>query len=155
MHQAAAKGTLSNLSGVTAELLANVKDNDGWTPLHAAANHGHLDQIPSLTAEFLATVKDNDGWTPLDRAAKQNQLAQITDFTITLATTLNILSASLTDRVIRICFLHARPPVLSAARVNYPPSLAPPSLTTGRTTTARMGKHEARSSALRIAGHLL
>ena len=63
MHQAAAKGTLSNLSGVTAELLANVKDNDGWTPL--------------------------------DRAAKQNQLAQITDFTITLATTLNILSASL------------------------------------------------------------
>ena len=95
LHQAAAKGTLSNLSGVTAELLANVKDNDGWTPLHAAANHGHLDQIPSLTAEFLATVKDNDGWTPLDRAAKQNQLAQITDFTITLATTLNILSASL------------------------------------------------------------
>ena len=48
LHQAAEEGTLQNLCGVTAELLANVKDNVGWTPLHHAAEFGHLDQIPGL-----------------------------------------------------------------------------------------------------------
>ena len=57
LHQAAKEGTLQNLSGVTAELLATVKDNHGVTPLHYAASYGHLDQIPGVTAELLATVK--------------------------------------------------------------------------------------------------
>ena len=48
---------MQNLCGVTAEFLATVKDNDGWTPLHTAAWRGHLDQIPGVTAELLATVK--------------------------------------------------------------------------------------------------
>ena len=57
LHQAAKEGTLQNLSGVTAELLATVKDKYGETPLHVAASEGHLDQIPGVTAELLATVK--------------------------------------------------------------------------------------------------
>ena len=57
LHQAAEEGTLKDISGVTAELLATLKDNDGWTPLHDAAFYGHLDQIPGVTAELLATVK--------------------------------------------------------------------------------------------------
>ena len=76
-------------------LAALITDQNGRTALHQAAAKGTLSNLSGVTAELLANVKDNDGWTPLDRAAKQNQLAQITDFTITLATTLNILSASL------------------------------------------------------------
>ena len=56
LHQAAKAGTLQTLCGVTAALLASVKDNYGWTPLHNAAAHGHLDQIPGVTAEFLAIL---------------------------------------------------------------------------------------------------
>ena len=77
LHQAAQKGTLQNLCGVTAALLATVKDNYGWTPLHHAANCGHLDQIPGVTAAFLTTVKDNDGKTPLHDAAWRGHLDQI------------------------------------------------------------------------------
>ena len=95
LHQAAEEGTLQNLCGVTAALLASVKDNYGRTPLHHAAGHGHLDQIPGVTAEFLATVKDNDGKTPLHVATQYGYLAQIPDLTITLATTLGILNAAL------------------------------------------------------------
>ena len=57
LHQAAAKGTLSNLSGVTAELLANVKDNAGETPLHDAAHYGHLDQIGDLTIKLAKELR--------------------------------------------------------------------------------------------------
>ena len=45
LHQAAEEGTLKDISGVTAELLATLKDNDDETPLHHAALYGHLDQI--------------------------------------------------------------------------------------------------------------
>ena len=95
LHQAAKEGTLQNLCGVTAELLATVKDNHGWTPLHEAAQYGHLDQILGVTAELLATVKNNDDRTPLHLAAQYGYLAQIPDLTITLATTLGILNAAL------------------------------------------------------------
>ena len=84
LHQAAQKGTLQNLCGVTAALLATVKDNYGWTPLHHAANCGHLDQIPGVTAAFLATVKDNDGKTPLHDAAQRGLLDQIPGVTAEL-----------------------------------------------------------------------
>jgi ankyrin repeat protein len=77
LHQTAEEGTLKNICGVTAELLANVKDNDGQTPLHLAANCGHLDQIPGVTAEFLASVKNNRGETPLYVAAWRGHLDQI------------------------------------------------------------------------------
>ena len=77
LHQAAKEGTLQNLCGVTAELLATVKDNHGWTPLHEAAQYGHLDQILGVTAELLATVKDNRGETPLHEAAWHGHLDQI------------------------------------------------------------------------------
>ena len=46
LHQTAKEGTLQNLCGVTAALLASVKDNYGRTPLNYAASYGHLDQIP-------------------------------------------------------------------------------------------------------------
>ena len=95
LHQTAGKGTLKDISGVTAELLASVKDNYGRTPLHHAAGHGHLDQIPGVSAEFLATVKTDYGWTPLHFAAWLGHLDQITDLTITLATTLGLLNAAL------------------------------------------------------------
>ena len=52
LHQAAKEGTLQNLCGVTAELLATVKDNGGRTPLHDAAYHGHLKQIGDLTIKL-------------------------------------------------------------------------------------------------------
>ena len=65
LHQAAGKGTLKDISGVTAEFLATVKDKNGQTPLHDAAHFGHLDQIPGLNAELLATVKNDYGRTPL------------------------------------------------------------------------------------------
>ena len=57
LHQAAQEGTLQNLCGVTAEFLANVKNDYGWTPLDHAAREGYLDQIPGINAELLATVK--------------------------------------------------------------------------------------------------
>ena len=95
LHQAAEKGTLKDISGVTAEFLATVKDNDGETPLHDAAHCGHLDQIPGVTAELLATVKDKYGETPLHVAASEGHLDQIPDITTTLATTLSILNAAL------------------------------------------------------------
>ena len=95
LHQAAKEGTLKDLSGVTAALLATVKDHNGKTPLHYAANFGHLDQIPGVTADLLATVKDNHGNTLLDHAASYGHLDQITDLTITLATTLGLLNAAL------------------------------------------------------------
>ena len=59
LRQAAANGTLKDISGVTAALLATVKDHNGKTPLHYATNFGHLVQIPGVSAEFLATVKNN------------------------------------------------------------------------------------------------
>ena len=77
LHQAAKEGTLQNLCGVTAELLATVKDKYGQTPLHVAAGHGHLDQIPGVSAEFLANVKNDYGWTPLHIAAWEGHLDQI------------------------------------------------------------------------------
>ena len=95
LHQAAQKGTLQNLCGVTAALLATVKDNYGWTPLHHAANCGHLDQIPGVTAACLASVKDNDGETPLHIAAENGHLKQIGDLTIKLAEEMGILNATL------------------------------------------------------------
>ena len=57
LHQAAQKGTLQNLCGVTAALLATVKDNYGWTPLHHAANCGHLDQIGDLTIKLAKELR--------------------------------------------------------------------------------------------------
>ena len=77
LHQAAKEGTLQNLSGVTAELLATVKDKYGKTPLYYAAWRGHLDQIPGVTAELLATVKSHYGRTPLHHAAWHGHLDQI------------------------------------------------------------------------------
>ena len=77
LHQAAKEGTLQNLCGVTAELLATVKDNDGETPLHDAAHCGHLDQIPGISAAFLANVKSVYGHTPLHIAAWEGHLDQI------------------------------------------------------------------------------
>ena len=56
LHQAAKEGNLQNLSGVTAELLATLKDNDGWTPLHHAALYGHLKQIGDLTIRLAEEV---------------------------------------------------------------------------------------------------
>ena len=94
-HQAAKEGTLKDICGVTAELLANVKDNDGQTPLHLAANCGHLDQIPGVTAEFLASVKNNRGETPLYVAARRGYLDQIGNLTIKLAEEIGILNATL------------------------------------------------------------
>ena len=52
LHQAAEEGTLQNLCGVTAALLASVKDNDGRTPLHLAIETRHLDQIGDLTIKL-------------------------------------------------------------------------------------------------------
>ena len=95
LHQAAGKGTLKDISGVTAEFLATVKDNDGWTPLYVAAWRGHLDQISGVTAEFLASVKHNTGNTPLHYAAHFGHLDQIGDLTIKLAKELRLLSATL------------------------------------------------------------
>ena len=95
LHQAAGKGTLQNLCGVTAELLATVKDYDGRTPLRHAAWHGHLDQIPGVTAACLASVKDNDGETPLHVAARRGYLKQIGNLTIKLAEEMGILNATL------------------------------------------------------------
>ena len=87
LHQAAANGTLKDLSGVTAALLATVKDNNGWTSLHIAAENGQFDQIPGVTAELLATVKDNHGWTPLHEAAQYGHLDQILGVTAELLAT--------------------------------------------------------------------
>jgi ankyrin repeat protein len=84
LHQAAGKGTLKDISGVTAEFLATVKDNDGWTPLYVAAWRGHLDQISGVTAEFLASVKHNSGNTPLHEAAQYGHLDQIPGVTAAL-----------------------------------------------------------------------
>ena len=56
LHQAAGKGTLKDISGVTAELLATVKDNDGNTPLHLATDHSHLAQIPDITINLATTL---------------------------------------------------------------------------------------------------
>ena len=77
LHQAAANGTLKDLSGVTAALLATVKDHNGKTPLHYAANFGHLDQIPGVSAAFLANVKSVYGHTALHIAAWEGHLDQI------------------------------------------------------------------------------
>ena len=77
LHQAAEKGTLKDISGVTAEFLATVKDNDGETPLHDAAHCGHLDQIPGISAAFLANVKSVYGHTALHIAAWEGHLDQI------------------------------------------------------------------------------
>ena len=87
LHQAAGKGTLKDISGVTAEFLATVKDNDGWTPLYVAAWRGHLDQISGVTAEFLASVKHNTGNTPLHEAAQYGHLDQIPGVTAELLAT--------------------------------------------------------------------
>ena len=46
LHQAAGKGTLKDISGVTAELLATVKNDYGRTPLHVDA--GPVPQGPAL-----------------------------------------------------------------------------------------------------------
>jgi len=46
LHQAAQKGTLQNLCGVTAALLATVKNDYGRTPLHVDA--GPVPQGPAL-----------------------------------------------------------------------------------------------------------
>ena len=56
LHQAAEEGTLKDISGVTAELLATVKDNDGETPLHVATQYGYLAQIPDLTITLATTL---------------------------------------------------------------------------------------------------
>ena len=87
LHQAAGKGTLKDLSGVTAALLATVKNDYGQTPLHDATYHGHLDQIPGVTAELLANAKDNHGWTALHDAAHRGHLDQIPGVTADLLAT--------------------------------------------------------------------
>ena len=87
LHQAAEEGTLQNLCGVTAALLASVKDNYGRTPLNYAASYGHLDQIPGVSAEFLASVKYDYGWTPLHTAASEGHLDQIPGVTAELLAT--------------------------------------------------------------------
>ena len=46
LHQAAKEGTLKDICGVTAELLATVKNNYGRTPLHVDA--GPVPQGPAL-----------------------------------------------------------------------------------------------------------
>ena len=56
LHQAAKEGTLKDICGVTAELLATVKDNHGGTPLDHAASYGHLDQITDLTITLATTL---------------------------------------------------------------------------------------------------
>ena len=56
LHQAAEEGTLQNLCGVTAELLATVKDNGGKTPLHYATDYNHLAQIPDITITLATTL---------------------------------------------------------------------------------------------------
>ena len=101
MHQAAAKGTLSNLSGVTAELLANVKNDYGWTPLHLAADYGYLNQIPALSAKFLV-AKTKHGFTPPHCAADSHHLDQITDLSITITATVGILRKALWARSISV-----------------------------------------------------
>ena len=78
---------MKDICGVTAELLATVKDNDGETPLHDAAWRGHLDQIPGVTAEFLATVKNNHNDTPVRFAAQYGHLDQIPGVTAELLAT--------------------------------------------------------------------
>ena len=56
LHQAAEEGNLKDISGVTAEFLATVKDNHGNTPLDHAASYGHLDQITDLTITLATTL---------------------------------------------------------------------------------------------------
>ena len=95
LHQAAEEGTLKDISGVTAALLATVKDHNGWTPLHHAAWHGYLDQIPGVTADLLDTVKNNNGRTPLHIATENGHLKQIGELTIRLAEEVGVLNATL------------------------------------------------------------
>ena len=49
---AAENGHLDQIPGVTAELVATVKNNNGRTPLHIATENGHLKQIGNLTIKL-------------------------------------------------------------------------------------------------------
>ena len=95
LHQAATKGNLKNLCGISVEFLATVNNSRGQTPLHTAASYGHLDQISGVTADLLATVKNNHGKTPLHLAIENRHLAQIGNLTIKLAEELKLINETL------------------------------------------------------------
>ena len=75
LHRAAKNGNIESLErllSTTPDILINMTNIYGETPLCAAARYGHAECVKALlgVSGILVNAKDNDGWTPLCAAAR-------------------------------------------------------------------------------------
>jgi len=67
------KAWQSNLEVLKSDLVDQVKDIDGFTPLHILAWNGVKEVLNHPSVD---KVKDDNGWTPLHRLARHDRLTK-------------------------------------------------------------------------------